>query len=70
LGFRIGFFGRFLVRGHRLAVQVLDFEDVDGDSAAIASAGPLGILWDVRRERDEILRERGKYQSASFFVVI
>jgi hypothetical protein len=45
---------------------VLDFEDVDGDSAAIASAGPLGILWDVRRERDEILKRKGKVPVGEF----
>jgi hypothetical protein len=49
---------------------VLDFEDVDGDSAAVTSASPLGILWDIRRKRGELVKRRGKYQSASFFVVI
>lgn len=32
------------VGGHVLAVQVLDDVDVDGDTAAVAAAGPLGIL--------------------------
>ena len=32
------------VGGHVLAVQVLDDVDVDGDAAAVAAAGPLGVL--------------------------
>lgn len=40
----VRFAQRFGVRGHVLGVQVFDFEDVDGDSAAVATAGPLGVL--------------------------
>lgn len=43
LGLGLGRHGR-VVRGHVLAVQVLDLEDVDGDAAAVSSAGPLGVL--------------------------
>lgn len=35
------------VFGHVFAVEVLDFEDVDGDAAAVAVAGPLGVLFHV-----------------------
>lgn len=35
----------FVVGGHVFGVQMLDFENVDGDSAAVATAGPLGVLY-------------------------
>ena len=34
-----------VVFGHVFAVEVFDFEDVDGDAAAVAVAGPLGVLY-------------------------
>jgi len=48
--FRVGFFGGFLVRRHPFAVQMLDFVDIDRNPAAIAAAGPLWVLYNVRRE--------------------
>jgi hypothetical protein len=53
MGFRIRFFGGFLVRGHRFAVEVSDFVDVDGNPAAIAAAGPLWVL------REEVRKVEG-----------
>lgn len=35
---------RGVVLGHVLFVQVLDFEDVDGDATVISATGPLGVL--------------------------
>lgn len=33
-----------IVGGHVLRVEVFDFENVDGDTAAITTTGPLGVL--------------------------
>ena len=42
--FAMCFFGGFLICGHGFGVQMFDFVDVDGDSATVATAGPLGVL--------------------------
>lgn len=38
-----------MVGGHLLGVQVADLEDVDGDTAAIATTGPLRILYQLEK---------------------
>jgi hypothetical protein len=33
-----------IVSGNGLVIQVADLKDIDGDSAAIATTSPLGVL--------------------------
>lgn len=33
-----------VISGHVFAVQMFDFEDVDGNPATVTSTGPLGVL--------------------------
>lgn len=37
-------FGALDIRGHVLLVQILDFEDINGNTAAIATTRPLRVL--------------------------
>ena len=48
---------------------MLHFVDVDGDSASVAAAGPLWVLYAVRGEGDKGGRE-GRYQAACLVIVL